>query len=299
MTLVVLALDALDEALVDHFDVDAFRLDVARGIETFSHMRSRPYTLEVWPTVATGLGPETHGITGGGTSAWDNPLLELASTVTGALPETTRARLGELATRVTGEEYDLAETDAETVFDRPGRVVHNWPGVVNGRYLLDVWGAMGPGDDRRSVRAFERSVFGTAAEQFGWVEEMVARDVALAGTHVHTLDACGHAYATDEDRLRRVYERVGEMVGTVESALGPDDDLLLLSDHGMHVEWLDGDDAGTHSWRSMAATTAADDLFGDVFGARDWIEEHTPEWSPGAAETVDLPEEQLRDLGYV
>lgn len=299
MTLVVLALDALDEGIVDHFEAEAFRLDNYRRIETFNHMRDQPYTLEVWPTVATGVGPEDHGITESGTSEWNNPLLNLASKFTGTLPENTRDRLGDLVTQYTGEQYDLAETDVETVFDQPGRVVHNWPGVANNHYLTDVWRVMKPDEDGQSIEEFEWQVFGTAAEEFGWVNEMLQHNVALAGAHVHTLDVCGHAYATDEDRLRHVYERVGEMVRTVEDNLGPDDELLVLSDHGMHVEWLDGDDAGSHSWRSMAATTVDDDLFEDVYGAREWIDRHTPEWTPGDAGDVDLPEQQLRDLGYI
>jgi len=158
---------------------------------------------------------------------------------------------------------------------------------------------MKPHEDGQSIETFERRVYGTAAEQFGWVNEMLNHNLSLVGTHVHTLDVCGHAYATDEKRLGRVYERVGEMVETVRANLGPEDDLLLLSDHGMHVEWLDGDDAGSHSWRPMAATTANDDLFGDVYDACEWIEAHTPEWTLGDAEDVNLPEEQLRNLGYI
>lgn len=299
MTLVVLALDALDAGVVEHFESDSFRLDNHRRIETFNHMRDQPYTLEVWPTVATGLSPVEHGVTESGTSEWNNSILNLASKFTGTFPETTRARLGTIATRLTGEEYQLAETEAHTVFDTPGRVVHNWPGVANNRYLLDVWQVLKPTEEGQSIEEFEWKVLGTAAEEFGWVNEMLNHNLALAAVHVHTLDVCGHAYATDERRLRRVYERVGDMIETVEENLGAEDELLLLSDHGMHVEWLDGDDAGSHSWRSMAATTIDDPLFENVYEAREWIEAHTPQWSPGRDSTLDLPSDQLRDLGYI
>jgi len=65
MTVVVLALDALDAGLVDHFDLDAVRLESGGEIETFANTQSVPYTPEVWATVATGLEPAEHGITGG------------------------------------------------------------------------------------------------------------------------------------------------------------------------------------------------------------------------------------------
>ncbi|MFB1065913.1 hypothetical protein ACEWFR_18690, partial [Natrinema sp. H-ect4] len=68
MTVVVLALDALDAGLVDHFDLEAVRLESGGEIETFANTQSVPYTPEVWATVATGLEPAEHGITGGGTS---------------------------------------------------------------------------------------------------------------------------------------------------------------------------------------------------------------------------------------
>lgn len=300
MTLVVLALDALDAGLVEHFDIEAFRLNSSGGIETFAHTQDTPYTPEVWATVATGLPPEDHGVTGAGTSEWENPVLSALSRVSGRFSESTRGTLGGFVRRHTGERERIGETDADSVFDRDGAVVHNWPGVHDGSYLQRAWDLMNAASDGAPRHEFERDLFGLCAEQFGWAREMLNHPVSLAGVHVHTLDAAGHAYADDEAALRRVYGRVGAFVAGVEAALGPDDDLLLLSDHGMRTAFYPGDegeDPAGHSWRAYASTTA-DDRPTSVFEVREWIEARVTD-TRVEREELDMPTERLRELGYL
>ena len=55
MTLVVLALDALDSVLVEDFDVDSLRLNTSGKMETVAHMREEPYTPEADLRMATQL----------------------------------------------------------------------------------------------------------------------------------------------------------------------------------------------------------------------------------------------------
>lgn len=299
MTLVLLALDALDAELVEYFDLDNYRLDNHREIETFANMNQRPYTLEVWPTVATGLAPEEHGVTLGKTSQWENPLLELGSRVTGHLSERTRTRLGRLAERTVDAESSHGQTDAPTIFDGDSNVVHNWPGVTDGSELQHVWDLMvqaSQGEISREV--FDREILATASEQFGWAREMLRHEVGVAGVHVHVLDAAGHSYGESEEDLRRVYERVAGFVGEIEASLGQDDDLLVISDHGMNTSFTDPDKKpSAHSWRAFASTTCGD-LPDSVFGVKDWVEEHSSSTTIDST-NVELPEDQLRDLGYM
>lgn len=303
MTLILLALDGLDAGLVDHFDASSYVLESAGRLETYAHARDKPYTLEVWPTVATGLGPEEHGITGSRTSTWDNPLLELGSRLTGLLPEGTRGTLGAIVRRSTGERERLGQTDAETFFDLDGSVVRNWPGVTDGRDLQDAWDLMVEASNEPARTTFERTLMGRCAEQFGWAREMLHHDVRLAGVHVHTLDAAGHVYANEERSLERIYRRVGAYVDELVESLSSEDDLLLLSDHGIHVTFYgpdqieDGPDAGSHSFRAFASATT-DDLPQSVFDVRGWVERHIPPRSESKPETVGMSVEQLRDLGY-
>lgn len=297
--LVVVALDALDFEHVEHFDVPALELNQSRPVETFSYMKDQPYTLEVWPTVATGLGPAEHGLTGGNTSEWDNPVVNFLSRFTARLGGNTRDRLGNLAERLTGAEYSIPETDADHVFEGDGRVVHNWPGVANSTELMRVWDTANPDEGEQTIQGFEREIYGIAAEQFGWAREMFNHDLALAGVHVHTLDMCGHIYRHDEQRYRRTYERVDEWVSELWDRLGEDDDLLLLSDHGIHTAWDSSDtEPGRHADRAMAATTLEEPLFDDVRDARDWIERVTEDVTV-TDDQVDVPTDQLEDLGYI
>lgn len=299
MTLLILALDALDPKLVEYFDLDPYRLNSHQEMETFANMNQRPFTLEVWPTVATGLRPEEHGVTFGKTSEWENPILELGSRVTGHLSEGTRTRLGQIAERAIGAESSHGQTDKPTIFDGEGNVVHNWPGVTDGSELQHVWNLMVRASRGGISReAFDREILATAAEQFGWAREMLRHEVGVAGVHIHALDAAGHSYGQSEADFRRIYERVAEYVAEIESSLGPDDDLLILSDHGMNTSFTDPDKKpSVHSWRAFSSTTRGTPP-GSVFEVKEWVEAHAESTTIDST-PVELPEEQLRDLGYL
>lgn len=300
MTVVVLALDALDAGLIEHFDATAFKLRSSQQIETFAHSKDNPYTPEVWATVATGLGPEEHGITGSGTSEWSNPIFEFASRFTGRLNESTRGTLGRFVREKTGEREKIGETNVKSIFDRDDAVVHNWPGVHDGSDLQRAWDLMNAVAEGKPKREFEQELLGLAAQQFGWAREMLNHNVSLAGVHIHTLDAAGHAYAEDEESLRRIYERVGSFVDKLVNALGPDDDLFLLSDHGMRTsfygETSDGT-PGTHSWRAYASSTT-DSVPADVFEVVDWIDDNITH-NTIDGEEININKENLRNLGYI
>lgn len=306
MTLIVLGLDALDAGLVDYWDIDSLKLDQHREIETFSYGHETPYTLEVWPTIATGLHPEQHGITAKDSSDWENPILDFLSQYADRLPGRLQSRLGSYLDSATTSDFALATTSEETFFDGPKRTVQNWPGVTEGRELVDVWDMTDAG---YSKGAFEREVLGKAAEQFGWAEEMLRHDVVLAGVHIHALDVFGHAYANERDDLthstgriqdlERTYRYVANKVDRIFDALSEEDDLLILSDHGMTNGLLDESDGslGGHSFRAFASTTNEDPLPETVFDLFDWIESHVDE--ADEEEAMEMPKERLRKLGYI
>lgn len=300
MTLIVLALDALDAKLVDYWDLDGLRLHRHADMETFANMRDQPYTPEVWATVATGLAPDEHGITDQGTSQWSNPLVDFASRFTGHLPLHIRARLGDIAEELTGAEYALGETAAETIFDGQGRVVHTWPGAGPSADVIRIWNLMKP-HQGSTHEEFQREVLGIAAQQFAWAEEMRNHNVVLAGTHIHTLDVCGHAYGTEEERYRGMYEWVADWVARIEATLGGDDELLVLSDHGIRTPFCHGetDNPGSHSFHAFASTTIDEEPPGSVYDVRAWVERHVDEFEAVDDEAVEMPLEQLRELGYI
>lgn len=299
MTLLIIGLDALDAKLIDHYELEQFDLGVSCELDTYAEMHPVPFTLEVWPTVATGLPPQEHGVTGAGTSQWDNLVVDFASNFTGQLTENMRSRLGDIAEQLTGAEWTFGVTERPTIFDGENRVVHNWPGVKNPEELQQIWGLMNAANDGEISREeFDREVLGIAAEQFGWAREMLKHDVDLAGVHVHTPDAFGHPYAWDEDRLCEKYERIAEFVTELRNALGEDDELLVLSDHGMQVNWFEEDEnISKHSFRAYATTTL-ETVPESVYDVRDWVESNVVE-SDVARSEIEMPEETLRDLGYI
>jgi hypothetical protein len=306
MTLLILGLDGLDAGLVEHWDIDSFRLSQSREIETFSYGHKRPYTLEVWPTIATGLHPKQHGIIKGDTSNWENPILDFLSQFTDILPNNLQSKLGSYFDSATGSNFALATTSAETFFDGPQRVVQNWPGVTAGQELVDVWNMTKAG---YSNNEFEREVFGKAAGQFGWAEEMLRHDPVLAGVHIHALDVFGHAYTAEQEGftkstgrirdLERTYREIGQRIRQIEESMSEEDNLVVLSDHGMRNEIIDQADMdfGVHSYRAFAATTVDDPLPETVFGVYDWVEKHVEEGE--AEEAMQMPKQQLRELGYI
>jgi nucleotide-binding universal stress UspA family protein len=299
MTLVVLGIDALDHWLIDDLGTDELKLDESCEVETFSHMKDIPLTQEVWPTVATGLDPEEHGITESGTNSWDNPVVDFASNFTWMLDSSVRSRLGNIASDVTGAEYSIDETDESSVFDGRYRKIHDWPGVHNSEWLQRAWQTAVP-DNHQTEAEFRQTLQGIGSEQLGWVRESVTWDhLDLVATHVHTLDMGGHVFSGNRDQLQDMYRWMERHIEEILETMDENDDMLILSDHGMVTEWCPQEDmeSGEHSFRAVAASTT-DSVPESVYDCRDWIELHIDE-SDIEEEELDVPEEQLESLGYI
>lgn len=113
--IVVIALDAADYALAREWDCENILLETHGEIETFTYGTETPSTLEVWPSVATGLHPEDHRIINENEAAqsWGNPVLRMGSKVTQYLPTTVRSTLGKPFHRA-GQKKQFQQTDAPT-----------------------------------------------------------------------------------------------------------------------------------------------------------------------------------------
>lgn len=299
MVLVVLALDAADISHAREFSCDNILLNEATEMQSVAHRLEHPHTGEAWPSIATGLHPTEHGVTGHG--AWDNPLLTALSRTAHALNVSGKLRgvIGDAIKRNTDQEWNLLTVEDPTFLDGEYRAVHNWPGVYRNESLQYIWRLFAQAkDDEVSEETFVREAYTEAASKFGWLEEAMTYDLEIAATHVHVLDVLGHLYPTDRERYREVYKDVDERVGEIRDALGPDDEMLLLSDHGMGVSWVEGDeDPGKHSWRAIASTTLESPPE-HALDVKDWVENHVQPIDIKRTQT-DLPEQQLRELGYI
>ncbi|WP_247002227.1 alkaline phosphatase family protein [Halosolutus gelatinilyticus] len=302
-TLGIVALDAADYRLARDWNCDNLLLENHRELETFAYSNRYPNTVEVWTSAATGAHPEDHGLLSTGEHQdWRNPLLEYASKVAPyVLPKDVRVAIG---TRLRGDNDDdgagmaMRQTSHSHLFEPEGRVVRWWPGVTPGEHVSETWHWFNlASNGELSDAELWRRLYGNAGVELGWLQGMAQAEVAVAGIHMHVLDAAGHTFASHPDRLRDVYERVDAMVGSLRDRVG---DLLIVSDHGMQVEWIDGDDEpGLHSWRALASTTLSEPPE-SVYDIRDWVDERADKGRDADRRAVmDTTEEQLRELGYL
>ncbi|SEO60365.1 Type I phosphodiesterase / nucleotide pyrophosphatase [Halorientalis persicus] len=298
MVIVVLALDAADVRHAEDFGCENLLLDEHTKMQSVAHRLEHPHTGEAWPSIATGLHPTEHGMTGHG--EWDSQALTLLSRVAHTLNVSgnIRSRIGDAIKQNTGQDWSLQIVDEPTFLDGEYRAIHNWPGAYRNEALHYIWGLFEEvKEDRMSEETLIRETYTEAASKFGWVHEAITHDIEIAATHIHVIDVLGHIYSDDRESYRQVYEDVDERVGEVRDALGEDDELLILSDHGMETTWLDDDDPGTHSWRAIASTTVGSPPE-HALDVKAWVEEHVQEIDPERTR-ADIPEDQLRELGYI
>jgi len=323
MTLVVLGIDALDPDLVDSDSHPTLALDQHRSIDTIPSHTGEPSTHELWPTIITGLPPSEHGLRLEDDGvAWGNTVLEAGSTLADyLLPATLQTRLG--AWLLTNTETDAfrtpaayyAENGISTVFD--GRM-STAIGIPN--YVTD------PDDEdrehvlRRSLGdLFKRdpdAVGGhTSSDPAEFYEQCMlmamiritrARRALRGGTYelvfayTSGLDLIGHVSRSRKPMQERAYAELDDFVGELLTDLDDDDELLLVSDHGLQ--------AGVHTDEAMVASTVPA-LASEIDGVRDVraaIEaelnrtDHSP--SPTRdSHTIDSDrvKDQLEELGYM
>lgn len=329
MTVVVLGVDALDVDLVEPERHPNLALDEYRKIDTISSETGDPSTHELWPTIITGLPPEEHGIQLNDGVAWDNPLLRYGSNVADyLLPEELQSRIGAwLLTNTEADAFRLpasyyADNDISTVFDdRIAKPI----GIPN--YVVDEDATDREHELRQSLGdLFERdpdAVGGhTSSDPYDFYEvcmEMAMVRIARArrglrgGRHelvfVYTsgLDLIGHVTYDLPELQRAAYEEIDEFVGDIRGDLDRDDELLLVSDHGLQN--------GVHTHDAMVAGTDPDlvDAIESVLDVRSALEaaladgRHDPGGTRGEEldhqttddDRGDEVRNRLEDLGYM
>lgn len=293
-SLCILGLDAADYRLATRWQCDNLLLENHARLESITHSLDVPATLEVWPTIATGKPPVEHGVVLDSVG-WDATAgLRTLVRAVQFLPDSISERLATLKDRVSEDGYPY--TDEATVFDDGS--VRNWPGVTP---ALD-WERESEWFTRvtegtMSTAEFARRYLGSTGACIGWLGGQSLADVPIVGVHAHILDHMGHIYARRPDELRRIYERVDELVGWLRSRV---DRLVIVSDHGMQTTATDDPEPGVHSEHAMIATTEPGPLPTDVLSVRDWLEDRIDARETVSTNTsVDAPREHLEDLGYL
>jgi len=325
MVLVVLGIDALDPELVDSSSHPNLTLDSHRPIETIVSSSGEPSTHELWPTIITGLEPDDHGLTLEDGVAWENPLLAAGSRLADfVLPDRLQSAIG--AWLLTNTEQDAfrvpasyyADNGLTTVFDGRAATAIGVPNYVTDPDSEDREHTL----RRQMGELFERDPEArgghTSADPERFYEQCLemamiriartrrglrSRRHELVFGYTSGLDLIGHV-AYDRPGLQTAaYRELDEFVGELRADLGADDELLLVSDHGLQD--------GLHTDTAMVAATAerlSSDI-GSVTDVRAAIEaeladgRHRPAprsfgeaAGDNAGETV---RDHLDDLGYL
>lgn len=326
MVLVVLGIDALDPELVDPEDHPNLVLNAHSSIETISSSAGEPSTHELWPTIITGLSPDEHGLTlnDGGVS-WGSPILAAGSTVADyIMPDSLQSRIGAwLLTNTKADAFRTpasyyAENSIETVFDGFESVAI---GVPN--YVIN----SGTEDREHNLRRslgdlFERdpdAIGGhRSADPYEFYEqclEMVMVRIArcrrslrggrheLVFAYTSGLDLVGHVTYDLPDLQRAAYDEINEFVSELLDDLTADDELLIVSDHGLQN--------GVHTDKAMVASNnetmiEAIDSVLDVRsavesalrGGRHQAEHKSNEFTLSETDATEV-QEQLENLGYI
>ncbi|MDS0221236.1 alkaline phosphatase family protein [Haloarcula sp. S1AR25-5A] len=322
MVLVVLGIDALDPELVDSTDHPNLTLDSHRSIETINSVEGEPSTHELWPTIITGLTPEEHGLKLDDGVAWENPLLRYGSAAANyLLPDGLQTRIGAWLLNNTGEDAFRVpatyyqENGLSTVFD--GREAATI-GIPN--YVVDPENEDREHSLRRNLGdLFERdgSAPGghTSADPAAFYEQCLEMSMirlararrALRGgqkelvfAYTSGLDLIGHVSYDHPTLQMQAYGELDEFVGEVVGDLREDDELLLVSDHGLQD--------GVHTHEAMVAGTSSRlveeiDSVLDVRGAIETELRNHDHSGPGgeslSIEDNDAVTSQLEDLGYM
>jgi predicted AlkP superfamily pyrophosphatase or phosphodiesterase len=323
MTIVVLGIDALDPDLVDPDEHPNLTLDADRRIETLVSSSGEPSTHELWPTIITGLPPAEHGLVLDDGVTWENPLLAAGSAVADyILPDSLQTRLG--GWLLTNTDADAFRTPAsyyadnriETVFDGREAIAI---GVPN--YVVDPETEDREHQLRRHMgELFERDAEATgghrSADPVEFYEQCLemamiriartrralrGREYELVFGYTSGLDLIGHVSHSRPELQQRSYDELNEFVGELRGDLGDEDELVLVSDHGLQD--------GLHTEEAMVAATdpAIVEAISSVLEVRAAVEteldqqNHTP--APRSEPTTigdgsDV-QEQLEDLGYM
>jgi predicted AlkP superfamily phosphohydrolase/phosphomutase len=325
MTLVVLGIDALDPELVDPDGHSNLALDSHNSIETLISSAGEPSTHELWPTIITGLTPDEHGLKLDDGVSWENPLIAFGSDVADyVLPDGAQARIG--AWLLNNTEQDAFRTPAtyyeqnnlSTVFDGHVSKAIGIPNYVTnpneedrenqlrrnmGEFFERDSDAKGGHTSEDPVEFYEMCMEMSMIRTARTRRALRSRSYELVFGYTSGLDLIGHVSYDLPELQTRAYDELDDFVGELRGDLNEDDDLLLVSDHGLQD--------GVHTHEAMISGTdpEAVDSVATVLDVRGAIENlltdgcHEPDEDTlrrgSGDEAQQDVKEQLEDLGYM
>jgi hypothetical protein len=318
--LIILGWDALDGALIERYGL-ADQFGSTKNIETYANpVVGEPHTLELWPSMITGLHSDEHGIKAATEEEgvdWDSTALSVASHLAaGIVPQDIRTEIGRrlrerIGLNATTTDY-YTEQGIRTVFDSGGRAISipNYQTDYDETHGLDamrndVWQQITP--DRSVAEGIEPQVSletvwetlsGAAGDRVGHTLASIQQGHDLVWTWFGVLDTIGHIQpAMAADLEERGYRMAASMTQLVREVAPADATVVAISDHGLqcgeHTDYatLATDEAGCH------------EHIDSVLDVADWVEQARSgadaQQKGYEAGEVEALQEDLEALGYV
>lgn len=323
MTVVILGIDALDPDLVDPDKHSNLTLDSHRSISTIVSSSGEPSTHELWPSIITGLPPAEHGLILDEGVSWENPFIAAGSTVADyVLPDDLQTRLGGwLLTNTGADAFRTPATYYEkngikTVFDNRTSIGIGIPNYVIDRNTEDrehqLRRQMGDlfardleakgGHRSSNPAAFYEQCLEMAMIRIARVRRSLrSKEYELIFGYTSGLDLIGHVSHSQPELQHGAYNEMNEFVGELREDLGEDDELILVSDHGLQD--------GLHTEEAMiAGTSPVVETVESVLDIKKTIDELLDEgphksnnrWTESEdEEQSEAVRQQLKDLGYM
>jgi predicted AlkP superfamily pyrophosphatase or phosphodiesterase len=255
MTLVVLGIDALDPKIINSEEYKNLKLDSHSAINTINSSAGEPSTHELWPTIITGLRPEEHGLLLNDGVSWDSNFLRYSSSIADyVIPSKIQRWVGNWilnntkqdAFRTSVEYYE--KNNISTLFDSFQSKPIGIPNYVTDKSTEDRENQL-----RSSLAGlFERDADTTGGHKSSDPEafyelcmEMsmirIARvrralrssNYELVFGYTSGLDLIGHVSYDDPKLQRQAYKELDEFVFEVLGDLDDNDELVIISDHGL------------------------------------------------------------------
>lgn len=295
LMLVILGFDGLDPYAVEEYGAGAVQQD------TFTRMRIPEeidlHTEVIWPTIITGRPPGEHGLTRTQARKWNNPLVQAAAWVGDTLfPRDWIMPIGRAiqemgfkrSERGSPEYYD--NKNIETIFTNTRSKVIGLPGYNPSETTDELrrMGGLSTHNPVVEIDVFIDHLREELEQRRKQTLEHLDLPVDILMVYSYSTDMAGHIFWDDEEFMRGWYEDVDDYVKAVQDELGDDDELLILSDHGM--------EEGKHRREAVFSFSEAVDTPPDsVLSVKPFVDGLLYDEKESHAEITD----RMKGLGYI
>lgn len=295
MMLIMLGFDGLDPYRVDEFENTSLQQNYSTKLTIPEDIPL--HTEVIWPTIITGQRPEEHGLTRTQARKWSNPLIQTAAWIGDTLfPREWIMPLGRAiqnagftrTNRGSAEYYE--SKNLETIFTHTRSKVIGLPGYNPSKDTDEIrrMGGLSTHKPTVEIDTFVDRLKGELSDRREQTLTDLDLPVNILMTYSYSTDMAGHIFWDDEDFMRGWYENCDDFVREVRDRMGEDDELIVLSDHGMKE--------GKHRREAFFSYSGDPDRsLSTVFDVKPFVDDLLSDKKETHAEVTD----RMKGLGYI